>query len=403
MRLSLRLLSPALAVMATAIQAAPCTEPDAATPIPDVTLEEVATGFHKPTHVTHAGDGSGRLYVVEQRGMIWIVANGKRLPEPFLDIRERVQDASGEKGLFSVAFHPRYRDNGLLYLDYTSPIGGLHSRVSRFRRAEGDRADAASETILLKIEQPYSNHNGGQIAFGPDGYLYVGMGDGGSGNDPRNYAQNPASLLGKMLRIDVERASAPLAYTIPKDNPFAGRAGYRGEIWALGLRNPWRFSFDAATGRLYLADVGQNEVEEIDVIERGGNYGWRIMEGDICTPGVSPVCDRSGFVAPIQVYRHPTGFSVTGGVVYRGTDSPALCGVYLYADYVTRRVWGLRYDGNRVTTQRELIAPGPAGKIAARLGVSTLAAISSFGTDENNEIYVVDHDGGRLLRVRAAR
>jgi glucose/arabinose dehydrogenase len=390
-----------LLLMSASANAAPCAETDSA--IPDIAFEEVATGFEKPTHITHAGDGSGRLFVVEQRGLIWIVERGKRLPEPFLDIRDRVRDSSGEKGLFSIAFHPRYRDNGRFFVNYTSPIGRLHSRIARLQRSTPTRADAASETIVLRIDQPYSNHNGGQLAFGPDRYLYIGMGDGGSGNDPHNYAQNPANLLGKLLRIDVDRAEAPLAYAIPQDNPFVARAGHRPEIWASGLRNPWRFSFDTGSGRLYLADVGQNAVEEIDIIEKGGNYGWRVMEGDICTPGVNPDCDPRGFAPPIHIYRQPLGFSVTGGMVYRGNDVAALCGVYVYADYVSRRVWGLRYDGKKVTGNRELLGPGLADRIAARFGASKLAAISSFGSDERGELYVADHEGGRILRISAPR
>ena len=389
------LFAPALALLAATAMAAPCVDKDSAAPIPGIALEEVATGFEKPTHITHAGDGSGRLYVVEQRGMIWIVDNGRRLPEPFLDIRERVRESIHEVGLFSVAFHPRYRDNGLFYVDYTSPAGGWHSRISRFRRLDRDHADAASEAILLKIDQPYTNHNGGQLAFGPDGFLYIGMGDGGAANDPHDHGQNPASLLGKLLRIDIDRASAPLAYAIPKDNPFVGKKNYREEIWAAGLRNPWRFSFDALNGRLFLADVGQNALEEIDVIEKGRNYGWRIMEGDICTPKVNPNCNKAGLDLPIHVYPRPQGFSVTGGFVYRGKALPALCGVYLYADYVTRALWGLRYDGAKTSAHRQLLGTAP--------GKTDLPAVSSFGTDEGGELYVADHSAGRILKIVAPR
>ncbi len=389
--------APFLMLLTAIAAAAPCSNEDSKAPIPPIAFEPVADGLQHPTHIANAGDGSGRLFVVEQQGTIRILQNGKLLPQPFLDIRDRVQDSSGEKGLFSIAFHPRYRDNGLFYLDYTSPIGGLHSRISRFHRRDRDHADATSETILLKINQPYSNHNGGQLAFGPDRYLYIGMGDGGGANDPHGHAQNPASLLGKLLRIDVDRAQAPSPYAIPKDNPGTGKSGARAEIWATGLRNPWRFAFDALNGRLFLADVGQDQTEEIDVIEKGGNYGWNVMEGDICTPGVNLHCKAADFKAPILVYRHPEGFSITGGFVYRGPGISAMCGVYLYADYVSRRVWGLRYNGIAVTVTKELVSPTLPGKI----GVAGLPAISSFGEDEHYELYVADHVGGRILRITA--
>ncbi|MEK7734832.1 MAG: PQQ-dependent sugar dehydrogenase, partial [Pseudomonadota bacterium] len=328
------------------------------------------------------------LFVVEQAGRIRVIDRGGVLPEPFLDIRDRV-DSGGEKGLLSVAFHPRFRENGFFYVNYTANRNGLHTVVSRFRVAEGKRVDPADETVLLRIDQPYSNHNGGQIAFGPDGYLYIGMGDGGAANDPHNHAQNPASLLGKMLRIDVDKTDPGLAYSIPKDNPFVGRSGYRAEIWALGLRNPWRFSFDAGSGRLWAADVGQNQVEEIDIIRRGGNYGWRIMEGDICTPGIDDDCRKDGLEPPLHIYRHPAGFSITGGHVYRGKNIAGLCGTYVFGDYVTKRLWGLRTDGQRVRAHREL----GKGRFA----------VSSFGVDEAGELYIADHASGTIWRVVTAR
>jgi len=376
----------ALLCAATAAHAAPCADKGPTAPIPDVAFQEVAGGFKNPTHVAHAGDGGGRLFVVEQRGVIHIVEDGRVLPEPFLDISDRVE-SGGEKGLLSVAFHPRYRENGLFYVDYTTRADRLYTRISRFKRRDRNRAERKSETVLLEIQQPYGNHNGGQLAFGPDGYLYIGMGDGGWRDDPHGNGQNLASLLGKLLRIDVDRETPPLRYSIPRDNPFAGGKDRRAEIWAYGLRNPWRFSFDAPTGRLFLADVGQDDAEEIDVIEKGGNYGWNIMEGDICTPGVNPDCDRTGLRPPIQVYRHPAGESVTGGFVYRGAEFPALCGVYLYADYVSGRLWGLRYDGARVTVNREL----------ARLRHN----VSSFGVDERGELYLADHKSGKILKIIA--
>jgi glucose/arabinose dehydrogenase len=375
-----------------------CQEPSPDTPLPQIAFEEIARGLEKPTHI--ADDGRGRLFVVEQAGTIRIVENGRVLSEPFLDIRDRVVDSQGERGLFSIAFDPRYQDNGVFYVDYTSSLGKLHSRISRFKRRDANHADPQSETVLLKIDQPYNNHNGGQLAFGPDGYLYIGMGDGGSANDPHGNGQNPAVLLGKLLRIDVSHETGSQRYAIPRDNPFAGKSKFRPEIWAYGLRNPWRYSFDAANGRLYLADVGQDLVEEIDVIEKGGNYGWNIIEGDICTPGVNPSCDKTGLKMPIHTYRHPAGFSITGGFVYRGNAIPGLCGTYLYADYVTRKVWGLRYDGNKTTINTELIGPNLTEKVIRKLrGSPPLPHISSFGEDRNHELYVTDHQTGTILKI----
>ena len=371
-------------LIAAAAVAAPCPEPAVEAPIPDIALKEVVTGLRNPVHVT--GDGSGRLYIVEQHGAIRVLENGRLQPQPFLDLSAKIE-SGGEKGLLSVAFHPRYRENGVFFIDYTTRESKqLYTQVSRLRRGANGRADPASEQVLLKIEQPFDNHNGGQLAFGPDGHLYIGMGDGGSANDPFGHGQNPATLLGKLLRIDVDRTNGGRAYAIPADNPFRGRSPYREEIYALGLRNPWRFAFDAGNGRLYLADVGQNAREEVDVIEKGGNYGWNIMEGDVCTPSVNPACNPAGLTLPIQTYVNPSdGRSITGGFVYRGGAAPALCGAYLYADYVSSRLWGLRYDGKRLGTQRELLRAG--------------FGISSFGQDDNLELYVTDHSGGRVLQI----
>ncbi|MCZ6733370.1 MAG: PQQ-dependent sugar dehydrogenase, partial [Gammaproteobacteria bacterium] len=271
--------------------------------------------------------------------------------------------------------------------NYTTRQNGLQTIIAEFKRASVDRANPTRERVLLKVRQPWGNHNGGQLAFGPDGYLYVGMGDGGAANDPHDNGQRLTTLLGAMLRIDVDKKASSRSYGIPSDNPFVGQANARDEIWAYGLRNPWRFSFDAANGVLYLADVGQNRFEEIDIIEKGHNYGWNIMEGNICTPDVNRQCDRSGLTSPIFVYPQPEeGFSITGGFVYRGTKIPALCGTYIYGDYVTKKIWGLRYDGKKVTNQRQL--------------VKSRYSISSFGQDEALELYVVDH-GGKILKIVA--
>jgi glucose/arabinose dehydrogenase len=387
-------------VSGVAAAAGSCQEPRAGTAIPAIAFEEIAAGFKNPVHVTAAFDGSGRLFVVEQQGVIRVLRQGQTLPEPFLDIRHKTE-SGGEKGLLSVAFHPRFRDNGYFYVDYTARDKDLYTIVSRFKTGPDRRADLASERVLLKIKQPYANHNGGQLAFGPDGYLYIGMGDGGSANDPHDHGQNRDSLLGKILRIDVDREDGKLPYAIPADNPFRNTAGTRPEIYALGFRNPWRFSFDVASGHLYAADVGQDRVEEINIVTRGGNYGWRVMEGDICTPAINPVCDARGYVAPIHVYRHPEGFSVTGGFVYRGRAIPALCGVYLYADYVTNRVWGFRTDGQRANQNTGLAGPASGPGLLKRTDSGALS-ISSFGENEERELYVTDHQRGRLLKIIGA-
>jgi glucose/arabinose dehydrogenase len=365
--------------------APPCEEPADAS-IPDVALQEWMSGFSSPVHLAHAGDGSERLFVVEQAGSIRVVERGKLGPEPFLDIRQRVS-SGGEKGLLSVAFHPRYADNGHLYVNYTTRDGGLQTIVSRFTRGADGRADPASERVLLEIAQPYGNHNGGQLAFGPDGYLYIGMGDGGSANDPHGHGQNLATLLGALLRIDVDRAGEGAPYGIPADNPFLDAPGARPEIWAYGLRNPWRFSFDRAAGTLYLADVGQDRVEEIDIVTAGANLGWAIMEGDRCNAKSAELCRRDDLTAPIATYGHDEGVAVTGGHVYRGRAVPGLCGTYLYADYGSGRVWGLRFRDGRVVAQRRLLD--------SRLN------ISSFGLDRDGELYLLDL-GGRILRVARA-
>lgn len=361
-----------------------CTDRSSNQRIPSIALKEIADGLKNPVHITHAGDSSGRLFVVEQAGVIRIIDHGRLLSQPFLDIRDRV-NSGGEKGLLGVAFHPRYEDNGLFYVDYTTRQKGLHTIIAEFKRRNHSQADPGSERLLLKIKQPYANHNGGQLAFGPDGYLYIGMGDGGSANDPFGNGQNTQTLLGKLLRIDVDRRDGARAYAVPADNPFVGTPSYREEIWALGLRNPWRFSFDAETGVLYLADVGQDEYEEVDVIKRGRNYGWNIMEGPICTPGVSTNCSKSGLELPILSYPHPDGFSITGGFVYRGEAIPGLCGIYVYGDYVTQHIWGLRYDGRKVTQQQLLL--------------KTPHAISSFGEDEAHELYLADYSHGKVIKI----
>lgn len=347
--------------------------PAAPTP-PRIRLEQIAGGLASPVYLTHAGDRSGRLFLVEQGGTVRIARDGRLLPRPFLDIRSRVL-TGGERGLLSVAFHPRYAQTGRVFVNYTArPDGRTVIAEYRVFRFDPDAADP-SEQVLLEIPQPFPNHNGGLNKFGPDGMLYIAMGDGGSGGDPGNHAQNLRSLLGKLLRIDVDGGRP---YTVPPDNPFAGRLDARPEIWAYGLRNPWRFSFDRCDGRLFLADVGQGSWEEINVLRRGGNYGWRIMEGSHCFAPPSG-CRTEGLIRPIAEYRTSLGCAVTGGYVARGAGSPGLIGWYVYGDYCGGQIWGLRESGPGRWTSTLLLESG--------------LRISSFGEDEEGGLYVVHHEG----------
>lgn len=357
----------------------------------------VERGLANPVHVTHAGDGSGRLFVSEKGGRIRVIKDGVLLSEPFLDISARTANYS-ECGLLSVAFPDDYADSGHFFVYYNYdvaelgdlvpperediPNDGCDTVVARFRVTDDpDVADAESEERLLIQNQPYGNHDGGQIAFGPDGYLYIGLGDGGAGGDPHNLAQDPAILLGKILRIEVG-AGGP--YAVPADNPFVGQEGARPEIWAVGLRNPWRFSFDRGTGSLYIADVGQNSYEEVNVqppTSTGGeNYGWKIMEGTHCYPE-STECERTGLTLPVIEYDRTQGFSVTGGFVYRGPTYPRMADVYFYGDFGNGRIWGLRRDD-------------ADWENALLLETAWDLRLVSFGEDQEGELYVVDFGGG---------
>jgi len=363
----------------------PTTPTSAPEPVwpPTIALEPAYAGFEQPVLAVGAGDGTERLFVVELTGRIRLIRGGVVQPEPFLDLSGLVS-TGGERGLFSVAFPPDYAQSGVFYVDYTNTAGD--SVVARYQVSDDpDRADPASAEALLTVEQPYANHNGGQLAFGSDGFLYVGFGDGGSGGDPQGNAQNPASLLGKMLRIDVSR---PGAYGIPLDNPYLGQTAYRAEIWSLGLRNPWRFSFDRSTGELYIADVGQNAWEEVDVEPAGSggrNYGWNRFEGTHPYPPDAKR-DAGGFTMPVVEYDRSAGQSVTGGFVYRGKQSPGLTGVYFYADYSSGRLWALRRAGTGWETA---------------LVAETGRAIAGFGQDDAGEIYVLDVERGDVLRIVA--
>lgn len=357
---------------------APSDQPPADTST--LTLERVADGLSFPLYLT-APPGDARFFIVEKGGRIRIIADGALRPDPFLDISSLVSGGS-EQGLLGLAFHPDYASNGRFFVDYTDTNGD--TRIVQYKvGADPNQADPASARILLTVEQPYSNHNGGQLAFGPDGYLYVGMGDGGSGGDPQGHGQNAGDLLGSLLRLDV---SADTGYAIPSDNPWADSSGARGEVWSIGLRNPWRFSFDRSNGDLYIADVGQNEIEEVDVSPRasgggrGANYGWNIMEGNSCFSSGS--CDRSGLVLPATQYTHADGCSVSGGYVYRGDAIPSLQGTYFYADFCSGWVRSFRYENGHATEPRSWPSLAPGGNIP------------SFGEDSHGELYVMSADGG---------
>jgi glucose/arabinose dehydrogenase len=338
-------------------------------------LQAVVNGLQSPVYVT-APAGDARLFIVEQPGRIRVVENGQLLPTPFLDLTAKAS-SGGERGLLSVAFHRRYAQNGFFYVDYTD--GNGDTRVERYHvSTDRNRADPASASLVITIAQPFANHNGGLVAFGPDGLLYVGMGDGGSGGDPQENGQDPTRLLGKLLRLDVDGAQP---YGIPSTNPYAGRTGRRGEIWALGVRNPWRFSWDRETNLLYVADVGQNRLEEVNVVpaaQAGANYGWDEMEASDCYEPSSG-CRREGMTLPVLEYSHDDGCSITGGYVYRGQAIPALRGQYLYADYCKGWIHGFRYTGGQAADRRSWIEDA--------------GSITSFGEDARGELYVTVQSG----------
>ena len=350
---------------------------------PRIGLKPIVTGLVRPVAITHAGDGSGRLFITLKGGKTVIYDGSKVLLDPFIDLSSLVSTDS-ERGLLSIAFHPSYESNGFFFVDYTDTDG--NTVIARYSvSADPNVADPNSALILLHITQPFRNHNGGQLQFGPDGYLYIGMGDGGSGGDPLNNAQNPNTLLGKILRIDVDGA---LPYAIPPDNPFVDNAEVLSEIWALGLRNPWRFSFDRQTGDLFIGDVGQGTWEEVDFQPAnspgGENYGWRLMEGTHCYNPATD-CNDGTLTLPIIEYNHSVGCSITGGYRYRGTQDPDLFGFYLYGDYCAGRIWGATEDGN-------------GGWVVTEL-VDTNFNITTFGEDEAGEIYVADFRSGTIYQI----
>ncbi len=378
----------ALILMATSVWTTTSAQDDQAGF--DVSFQPVAEGFNQPTGLTHAGDGTGVLYVVEKPGTVSKLVDSQRVADPFLDITDRVGSSGYEQGLLGIAFPPDYTDSHIFYVYYTNHRG--YTVLSRFTVADNDIADPNSEQVILEQAQPYPNHNGGQIAFGPDGYLYVALGDGGSGGDPENNGQALDTWLGKILRIDVNPAHTPdgAAYAIPEDNPFADDEEALSEIYAYGLRNPWRFSFDAQTGDLFIADVGQNAIEEINVLPADTtealNFGWNIMEGSSCF--LESHCDTTGLTMPILEYPHADGScSVTGGEVYYGESLPELHGTYIFADFCSGFVWQA--------------VPGDDGGWAMSDPIPTGLAISSFGVDEQGEVYIVDLNGGSVYRLEA--
>jgi glucose/arabinose dehydrogenase len=342
------------------------------------TLAEVAGGFRRPVYVTGPNDGTNRLFIVEQYGKIYILESNLQLRDTlFLDVGGLLSVEGNEQGLLGLAFHPQYAENGLFFINYTDVNGD--TAVVRYRVSDGDPnvADPNSGEFIIRINQPYPNHNGGGILFGPDGYLYIGMGDGGSAGDPQGNGQNPRALLGKMLRLDVDNGSP---YAIPPDNPFINDSSFAPEIWAWGLRNPWRFSFDQATGDLYIGDVGQNAWEEVSFqpadSQGGENYGWNILEG---AHQYSGAVVPDGLVNPFFEYNRSGGCAVTGGYVYRGRDLLELQGVYLFGDYCSGTIWAsYREADNNWTTS---------------LFMNTGMNISSFGEDDFGELYVVNHSG----------
>jgi len=353
-------------------------------------LSRVAGGFSRTLFVTNAHDRTNRLFVVEQGGRIKVIKAGVVLARPFLDIHTLVS-CCGERGLLGLAFHPAYATNGKLYVNYTNVNG--NTVVAEYRRnsTNPDRANSTGR-VLLRVIQPYANHNGGMLAFGPDGYLYIGTGDGGSAGDPGNRAQNVGSVLGKILRIDVNHRTGTLQYGIPSANPFVGRTG-DDRIWSYGLRNPWRFSFDRTTGDLWIGDVGQNRYEEIDRSTRasgggrGRNFGWRVMEGRACySPPTG--CNTSGKTMPLAVYSHTYGCSVTGGYVYRGAEFPAMAGAYIFGDYCSGRIWAVVAGGASTQTPRLLLDSGHS--------------ISSFGESEGHSLLMTDLASGEIFKLKGA-
>jgi glucose/arabinose dehydrogenase len=350
-------------------------------------LQLVTDRVQSPVCMATPADGSHRLFIVQKEGRVWVVQNGKLQDEPFIDVSAdmvKVNPAYDERGLLGMAFHPDFKTNGKFYLYFSAPVAnarrGLNHKsvVAEYRvnKPSDNTAGTSTKKVVLEFDQPESNHNGGDIIFGRDGYLYISAGDGGGGGDkhgPEGNGQNLGTLLGKILRIDINKAP----YAVPKDNPFTGRDGARPEIWAYGLRNPWRISFDKANGRLFAGDVGQNKYEEVDIITKGGNYGWRIMEG-YHDYNVPEGADKSRLIAPIHEYDHDDGISITGGYVYRGKAVPALAGKYVFGDY-NGKTWTLTQKGNKWVRENLVFGNKPEGNLQ----------LLSWGQDDAGELYML--------------
>lgn len=341
------------------------------------TFELLVDGLNSPVQLVDVDDGSDRMLIVQQSGQVRVLKNGALLPDPLLDISGQISTGS-EQGLLSIALHPDFAKNGVLFIDYTDTNGNTQIERWHISADDPDRADPDTAETMLTVEQPYRNHNGGLLLFGPDGYLYIGLGDGGSGGDPEGNGQDLGTLLGKILRIDIDHTEEDLPYAIPDDNPFLNRDDARSEIWAYGLRNPWRFSFDRETGDLYIGDVGQNTTEEADRAPagKGGlNFGWVILEGPNCYQDEN--CDQTGLTPPFFWYSQDVGgCSITGGYVYRGKAIPDLTGAYLVGDYCSGLVWAVNPETG------EASAPVESG-----------VSISSFAEDADGELYLVDLNG----------
>ncbi|RIH83547.1 Quinoprotein glucose dehydrogenase B [Meiothermus luteus] len=371
----------------------PAPEPTPPTPTgePNLRLLEVASGLSQPLYLTHAGDGSGDLYVVEKGGRIRLIQGGSLRSQAVLDLSGKISTGS-EQGLLGLAFHPNFRNNGYLYVNYTNTAGD--TIIARYTMNRSTKvADPNSEQVVLTVDQPYANHNAGWLGFGPDGMLYIPLGDGGSGGDPQNHAQRLEAqsgnrhLLGKVVRIDVNATESGRNYRIPSDNPTLG--GRVSEIWAYGLRNPWRASFDRATGDLWLGDVGEGAMEEVSLGPKGGkglNYGWRIMEGTRCNDNsISPGCNHPSLTPPVHAYGRGDGYSVTGGYVYRGERFPRMRGRYFFTDFGTGHLWSLRQVNGAWQRKTELPSLG--------------TGLASFGEDEQGELYLVNLLSGKVWRI----
>jgi glucose/arabinose dehydrogenase len=358
--------------------------PPPPTGTPSIAVSSFVSGLTNPVDFQIPDDGSGRIFIVQQSGTIRIISGGSLLPSVFLNISSKVNFDGGEQGLLGLAFHPNYSSNRRFYVNYDRLSGAqMQTVIAEYQlTADPNAADVATERILFTVDQPFPNHKGGQMAFGPDGFLYIAFGDGGSGGDPQGNGQNRQTLLGKIARIDVDHMDTGLQYAIPPDNPFVGTSD-RGEIWAYGFRNPWRFSFDGATGRLFVADVGQDKFEEIDLVQKGLNYGWNTMEGEHCF-NPSTGCNMTGLTLPIAEYGHGEGVTVIGGYVYHGTAISGLAGAYVFGDFSNGKIWELTQSSG--TWTRTLL-------------LSSGHNFSALGQDTAGELYIVDYAGSVLKIV----